>query len=260
MDVLALGLAGKVAIITGASEGLGRATAERFARSGSKVAMCARRKDVLERAADAIRRATGADLLALTCDVTRPDQVEAFVAATVARWGGVDILVNNAGTSAAAGFAEVDDATWQADIELKLMAAIRLCRLVIPHMKRRGGGRIVNVTTVGGKAPAARSLPTSVTRAAGINLTKSLANEYAADRILVNTICLGVAKSGQWERRMKGDPEAFYREMAEKRRVPLGRFGEAHEFADLVAFLCSERAAYITGTAINFDGGLSAAV
>src|SRR5881409_3675992 len=249
MDVLELGLAGKVAIVTGGSEGLGRATAERFAHSGSKVAMCARRKDVLERAADAIRRATGTDLLALTCDVTRPDQVEAFVAATVARWGGVDILVNNAGTSAAAGFAEVDDATWQADIELKLMAAIRLCRLVIPHMKRRGGGRIVNVTTVGGKA-----------RAAGINLTKSLANEYAADRILVNTICLGVAKSGQWERRMKGDPEAFYREMAEKRRVPLGRFGEAHEFADLVAFLCSERAAYITGTAINFDGGLSASV
>src|SRR5438034_2249458 len=102
--------------------------------------------------------------------------------------GGVDILVNNAGTSAAAGFAEVDDATWQADIELKLMAAIRLCRLVIPHMKRRGGGRIVNVTTVGGKAPAARSLPTSRTPAAGSNLTKSLANEYAADRILVNTI------------------------------------------------------------------------
>jgi NAD(P)-dependent dehydrogenase (short-subunit alcohol dehydrogenase family) len=172
----------------------------------------------------------------------------------------VDILVNNAGTSAAAGFEQVDDAQWQADIELKVMAAIRLCRLVIPHMKRRGGGRIVNVTTVGGKAPAARALPTSVTRAAGINLTKSLANEYAADKILVNTICLGVVKSGQWERRIKGDPEAFYREMADKRRVPLGRFGEAHEFADLVAFLCSERAAYITGAAINFDGGLSAAV
>ena len=260
MDVLELGLAGKVALVTGASEGLGRATADRFARSGAKVAMCARHKDVLERAADAIRHATGADLLAQTCDVTRPDQVEAFVTAAVTRWGGVDILVNNAGTSAAAGFADVDDGQWQADFDLKVMAAIRLCRLVIPHMKRRGGGSIVNVTTVGGKAPAARALPTSVTRAAGINLTKSLANEYAADTIRVNTICLGVVKSGQWERRMKGDPEAFYREMAEKRRVPLGRFGEAHEFADLVAFLCSERAAYITGAAINFDGGLSAAV
>ena len=260
MDVLELGLAGKVALLTGASEGLGRATADRFARSGAKVAMCARRKDVLERAADAIRHATGADLLAQTCDVTRPDQVDAFVTAAVARWGGVDILVNNAGTSAAAGFEEVDDVTWQTDIDLKLMAAVRLCRLVIPHMKRRGGGRIVNVTTVGGKAPAARALPTSVTRAAGINLTKALANEYAVDKILVNTICLGVVKSGQWERRMTGDPETFYREMAAKRRVPLERFGEAHEFADLVAFLCSERASYITGTAINFDGGLSASV
>jgi NAD(P)-dependent dehydrogenase (short-subunit alcohol dehydrogenase family) len=260
MDTLELGLAGKVAIVTGGSEGLGRACVERFARSGAKVATCARRKDVLERAADDIRCATGGDVLAMTCDVTRADEVEAFVAATVKHWSGVDILVNNAGTSAAAGFEQVDDAQWQQDIDLKLMAAIRFCRLVIPHMKRRGGGRIINVTTVGGKAPSARSLPTSVTRAAGLNLTKSLANEYATDRILVNTICLGVVKSGQWERRITGEPEAFYREMAEKRRVPLGRFGEAHEFADLVAFLCSERAAYVTGTAINFDGGMSAAV
>jgi 3-oxoacyl-[acyl-carrier protein] reductase len=260
MDTLPLGLNGKIVIVTGASEGLGRATAERFARCGARVGMCARRQEVLQHAAEKIRHATGGDLLAMTCDVTRADEVEAFVAAVISRWGGVDILVNNAGTSAAAGFEQVDDLQWQADIELKLMAAVRLCRLVIPQMKRRGGGRIVNVTTVGGKAPGARALPTSVTRAAGINLTKSLASEYAADRILVNTICLGVVKSAQWERRVTGDPEAFYREMAEKRRVPLGRFGEAHEFADLVAFLCSERAAYITGTAINFDGGMSTVV
>ena len=260
MDSLNLGLAGKVAIVTGASEGLGRATAERFADCGAKVAICARRKEVLERAAEEIRRATGGDLLAMTCDVSRPAEIEAFVAAVLSRWGGVDILVNNAGTGSAAGFEQVDDAQWQIDIELKLMAAVRLCRLVIPHMKRRGGGRIINVTIVAGKAPGARVLPTSVSRAAGINLTKALANEYAADRILVNTICLGVVKSAQWERRVTGDRETFYREMAKKRGVLLGRFGEAHEFADLVAFLCSERAAYITGTAINFDGGMSAVV
>ena len=146
--------------------------------------------------------------------------------------------------------------THQADIQLKLMAAVRFCRLVVPPMKARGGGRIVNVTTVGGKAPAARALPTSVTRAAGINLTKSLANEYAPDRILVNTICLGLVKSAQWERRAKGDLEGYYREAA--KRVPVGRMGEAEEFADLVAFLVSARAAYITGAAINFDGGMSA--
>jgi NAD(P)-dependent dehydrogenase (short-subunit alcohol dehydrogenase family) len=180
------------------------------------------------------------------------------VVETVRRFGGVDILVNNAGTSAAAGFEQVDERAWQADLELKVIAAIRFCRLVIPHMKRRGGGRIINVTTVGGKAPSPRALPTSVSRAAGINLTKSLAHEYAADHILVNTVCLGLVKSAQWERRAKGELDAHYREAA--RRVPIGRVGEASEFADLVAFLASERAGYITGTAINFDGGMSAAV
>src|SRR5262249_20935122 len=115
--------------------------------------------------------------------------------------------------------------------------------------------RIVNVTNLGAKVPAAKGLPTSVSRAAGINLTKSLANEYAADRILVNTICVGIVKSAIWERRAKGDLDAFYRDVA--KRVPVG---EAEEFGDLVAFLVSERAAYITGTAINFDGGLSAVV
>lgn len=256
--MLELGLGGKVAIVTGGSEGLGRACAERFAREGARVAICARRKDALERAAEAIRQATGADVLAQPADVTRPADVEAFVEAVVTRFGGMDVLVNNAGTSAAAAFGQVDDAAWQQDLDLKLMAAVRFCRLVIPHMQRRGGGRIVNVTTVGGKAPAPRSLPTSVTRAAGINLTKSLAGEYAADRILVNTVCLGLVKSAQWERRAKGDVEAYYREVA--RRVPIGRVGEAEEFADLVAFLASERAGYITGTAVNFDGGMSAVV
>jgi len=255
--MLELGLQGKVAIITGGSEGLGRAAAVRLGQEGARVAICARRKDVLERAAELVR-ATGGEVLAQPADVTRNEDVEAFVGAVVARWGGVDILVNNAGTSAAAGFEQVDDRTWQADLEVKLIAAIRLCRLVIPHMRQRGGGRIINVTTVGGKAPAARALPTSVTRAAGINLTKSLANEYAADRILVNTICLGLVKSAQWERRAKGDLDAYYREVA--RRVPVGRFGEAEEFADLVAFLVSERAAYITGTAVNFDGGMASVV
>ena len=161
MDVLELGLAGKVAIVTGGSEGLGRACVERFAKSGAKVAVCARRKDVLERAVDAIQKTTGADILAMATDVTHGPEVEAFVAATVARFGGVDILVNNAGTSSAAGFEQVDDATWQYDFDSKVMGAIRFCRLGIPHMKRRGGGRIINVTTVGGKAPAARSQPTS---------------------------------------------------------------------------------------------------
>ena len=255
MDTLELGLAGKIAIVTGGSEGMGRAAVERLARSGARVAACARRKDVLERAVEEVKKATGAEVLALAADVSRAADCEAVVTQTVARFGGVDILLNNAGTSAAAAFDKVDDAAWQADFDLKVMGAIRMSRLVIPHMKKRGGGRIINVTTVGGKAPRAQGLPTSVSRAAGINLTKSLANEYAADRILVNTICIGLVKSAQIARRAKdGDVEAHYRELG--KRVPIGRVAEAREFADLVAFLASERAGYITGTAINFDGGM----
>ncbi len=256
--MLDLGLTGKIAIVTGGSQGLGRAAAARLAREGARVAICARGKDALEQVAGEIR-AAGGEVLAQAADVTRADDIERFVGAVVDRFGGVDALVNNAGTSAAAGFGEVDDATWQTDIDLKLMAAVRFCRLVLPVMQRRGGGAVVNVTTVGGKAPAPRALPTSVTRAAGINLTKSLASEYAKDGIRVNTICLGLVKSAQWERRAKGgDLEGYYREVA--KRVPLGRVGEAEEFADLVAFLLSARAAYITGTAINFDGGMAAVV
>src|SRR5258705_13861254 len=161
-------------------------------------------RHVLQRATAAVGCQPGVKLVPVPADVTRSADVDAVVSAALGTYGGVDILVNNAGTSSAASFEKVDDATWEADIQVKLMAAIRFCRLVIPQMKTRGGGRIINVTTVGGKAPAARALPTSVTRAAGINLTKTLPNEYAPDRILVNTICLGLGKSAQWERRAEG--------------------------------------------------------
>lgn len=260
MDTLELGLKGKVAIVTGASEGLGLACVERLARCGARVAMCARRPDVLRTAAASVQRETGAEILDLATDVTRPAEIESLVNAAVSRFGGVDILINNAGTSAAMPFEAVDDQAWHHDFELKVMAAIRCCRLVIPHMKARGGGAIINVTTIGGKAPAARALPTALSRAAGINLTKALANEYAADGIRVNTICLGIVKSTQWTRRAQGDLDSFYREIAAKRQIPIGRVGEAAEFADLVAFLVSERARFITGTAINFDGGASTVV
>jgi NAD(P)-dependent dehydrogenase (short-subunit alcohol dehydrogenase family) len=261
MDALELGLKGRVAVVTGGSEGLGRACAERFARSGCKVAITARRADVLEATARAIREASGADVLAVAADVTRAEDVARFVGAVLTRFGGVDVLVNNAGTSSAAGLEEVSDETWQTDWDLKVMAAVRACRGFVPSMKARGGGAIVNMTTIAGKAPGAKALPTSVTRAAGINLTKSLANELATFGIRVNTVLLGLVKSAQWERRFGGgDVEAGYAEVAKARGVPLGRVGEATELADLVAFLASDRARYVTGAGINFDGGLSAVV
>src|SRR5215475_194591 len=251
LAMVGLGLNGKIAIITGGSDGLGRAAAEKLAAEGAKVAICARRKEHLEQAADEIRKATKGQVLA---HVSRAAECERLVDAVVAQWGGIDILLNNAGTSAAGAFEKVDDDAWQSDWDLKVMGAIRMSRLVIPHMKKRGGGRIVNITTVGGKTPLPRSLPTTVTRAAGLNLTKSLANEYATENIRVNTICIGLVRSAQIARRAKGDIEAHYADLA-KQRVPLGRVAHASEFADLFAFLVSERATYITGTAINFDGG-----
>jgi NAD(P)-dependent dehydrogenase (short-subunit alcohol dehydrogenase family) len=275
MDTLELGLKGKVVIITGASEGLGKATAMKFAQCGARVAMCARRPDVLDGAAKDVQKATGAEVFALSTDVTKQSEVEKFVGEVIDRWGGVDVLLNNAGTSQAAGFLDVSDETWQYDFDLKVMGAVRFARLVIPSMKKRGGGAIINLTTIGGKTPLPKALPTSLTRAAGINLTKSLSKEYATDNIRVNTICVGVVKSAQWTRRFMGksgsssggapmssvgDINEFYAKMAKERNVPLGRLGEAEEFADLVAFLGSERAKWITGTAINFDGGAAAAV
>ena len=254
-----LELTGRVAIITGGSDGLGRATALRLAAEGCHVVICARRRDHLEAAAAELTKESGGTVIAQPADVSVPADIEALVAATVERLGGVDILVNNAGASAASALEDLDDAAWQADIELKLMAAVRLCRATVPLMRERGGGAIVNATIWGGKAPSARSLPTSVTRAAGINLTKSLANEFAADQIRVNTICIGLIKSAQWDRRAGDGPvDEVYAQMAA--RVPLGRVGEAAEYADLVAFLVSERARYITGTVVNLDGGMSPVV
>jgi 3-oxoacyl-[acyl-carrier protein] reductase len=212
-----LGLRGKVVVVTGASEGLGRACAERFASCGARVAMAARRPDVLDAAATAIRAATSAEVLAHATDVTRAADIEAFVTAVVARFGGVDVLVNNAGTSSAAGLESVTDETWQTDWDLKVMAAVRMCRLVVPSMRARGGGAIVNVTTTAGKAPGAKALPTSVTRAAGINLTKSLASELAPDGIRVNTVLLGLVKSAQWARRLGGDLAAGYAAVAKEK-------------------------------------------
>lgn len=259
-----LGLTGKVAIITGGSEGIGKASALRLCEEGAEVAICARRPDVLQKTADEIKAKTGQEVLAMPVDVCNEAQVQELVQQTVERFGGIDILVNNAGGSRAFPFLEASEATWREDIEIKLFGAIFCAKAVIPHMRKRGGGRIINMTTGGGKAPGQKSVPTSVSRAAGINLTKSMATEYAPENILVNTICLGLLKSAQHERRYEhlkqNRPDltldGWYEEIG--KRVPVGRVGEAEEVGDLVAFLASNRAAFITGTSINIDGGACA--
>jgi 3-oxoacyl-[acyl-carrier protein] reductase len=261
-----LGLSGKVAVVTGGSEGIGKAAAQSLAAEGAKVVICARRVEVLEAAAAEIQAATGGEVLAIPVDITQPEQVKALFEQTLAALGRIDILVNNAGTSSAHPFEEATAEIWEEDLQLKLFGAIHCIRAVLPHMKAQGGGRIINITTPGGKAPAARSVPTSVSRAAGIALTKALSKEYAAHNILVNTVCIGLIKSGQhhrrWEKAHATEPDlsldAFYGMLG--KNVPLGRVGEAHEAGDLIAFLASARASYITGTAVNVDGGTSAVV
>ena len=250
-----LGLKDKVILITGGSDGLGYASAELLSSEEAHVVICGRRDDYLNEKAKIITEKTGNEVIPIKADVSIADDCKKLVEETIARFKKIDVLVNNAGASAAALFEDVTDRNWEDDINLKLMSTIRMCRLAIPYMKSNNGGVIINATIGGGKAPNAGSLPTTVTRAAGINLTKSLANQYAKDQIRVNTICIGLIKSAQWERRAgSGSIEDFYNELSKK--VPMGMVGEEIDYANLVAFLSSKRSSYITGTAINLDGGL----
>jgi NAD(P)-dependent dehydrogenase (short-subunit alcohol dehydrogenase family) len=257
-----LELGGKVVLVTGGSDGLGAAVALRLVREGARVALCARGAERLEATASGLREA-GGEVLARVTDVTRPDEVERFVDAAVERWGRVDGLVNNAGTAAARPFPEVEDAAWEEDLQLKLFAAVRTSRRVLPHLRAAGGGSIVNVLAIGAKAPGANSLPSSVSRAAGMALTKALSKELGPSGIRVNAVLVGLIESGQWERRAAatGQPvETLYERFSKESGIPLGRVGKAAEFADVVAFLLSPRAGFVSGTALNVDGGQSPAV
>ena len=257
-------LDGRTALITGGSLGLGRAMAIEFARSGAAVAIVGRTRSTLDEAVAEIRaEAPEAQAEGFACDVRDASALESMHATVVAALGDVDILVNNAGTSAAKPFLSVTDEEWRNDLDLKLLAAIRLCRLCVPAMQARGWGRIINVLNTAAKAPGARSMPTSVSRAAGMAMTKALASELAADGILVNALNTGVLVTNQWHRlHQERSPDKAFEEFVDEmgRRIPIGRMGDAAEFANLACFLASDRASYITGTAINVDGGMAPVV
>ena len=263
-----LGLTDKVAIITGGSEGIGKAAAHRMAEEGARVVIVARRPDVLEAAAQDIKTATKGTVLPVAGDVIETETINRVVKTALDSFGRIDILVNNAGVSMAKPFETVSDADWEADFSLKVWGAVRFMRTVIPEMRKVGGGRIINVTNLGGRTPGASSMPTSISRAAGIAITKGLSRDLAKDNILVNTVCIGVIKSGQHERRYQRLKETnprltideFYQQTAQARGIPLGRVAETHEAGDVITFLASNMASYLTGVAINIDGGTSAVV
>ena len=256
-------LDGRKALITGGSKGLGLAMATTFAASGADVAILGRQPDTLEAARRAISPAAKGRVVIVAADVSNAAEVQRAHDTVAHELGPVDILVNNAGTSQTGKFEEITDAVWQADLDLKLFAAIRLARLVFPGMKERRWGRIINVLNIGAKAPRAGGAPTVVSRAAGMALTKVLAGEGAPHNVLVNALLVGVIVSDQWVRRHAAQGanvpfDDFAAKMAAN--VPLGRMGTAQEFANMACFLASDAASYVTGTAINVDGGSSPVV
>jgi 3-oxoacyl-[acyl-carrier protein] reductase len=252
-----LSIRGRRAIVTGASKGIGRSIGRELAQEGVALAICSRHGDELERAAEELR-SLGGQVFAQPADVTDPEDVRAFVARSAEELGGIDFLVNNAGGARPGTFATLSDEDWQADLMVKLFAMIRFSREAIPHMRRAGGGRIVNINAVAGRSPDPALFATSVNRAACISFTKTLAIELGPDNILVNSVNIGSVLTPQWDnirRRRAPDlpEEEFFRQASQ--RIPLGRFGTPEEVSGLVAFLLSERASYITGASIDVAGG-----
>lgn len=238
--------------------------ARTFAQAGAKVAVIARDETALAEAkAEMEAAAPGSSILTLSADVTDPEALAAAHAAAVEAHGAIDVLVNNAGTSATGAFADITDERWQHDFDLKFMAAVRLIRLCLPAMREQGHGRIINVLNTAAKAPSAKSCPTSVTRAAGMAMTKALASEVAPDGVLVNALNTGLLVTKQWETRHANDaPDTEFDDFVASigQRIPVGRMGDAQEFANLALFLASDAASFITGTAINVDGGMAPVV
>ena len=256
-----ISLAGRTAVVTGGSKGIGLAVATRFAASGADVAIMARGREALNQAVATIGTTAPGRVFGVTGDVAVATDITRCYGEIMQVFGKVDILVNNAGTSRTGAFEDITDELWQQDFDQKLFAAIRLTRLVWPQMKERRWGRVINVLNIGAKAPRPGSAPTSVTRAAGMALTKVLSGEGGPHNVLVNALLVGFIEADQHVRtaaRMGIPLEAY---MAERSKdIVLGRPGRAEEFANIACVLVSDAGSYITGSAINVDGGRSPVV
>lgn len=253
-------LQNRVALITGGSQGLGKAMAERFAASGADVVLLARRQTLLDEVADHISAQTGRRVKGYACDVSQLDQLERTWQAVQDDFQKIDILVNNAGSSARSPIDSLSMEKLQSDFDLKVKSAMRLVQLASPAMKEQRWGRIINVVNIGAKAPGAGTAPTTMSRAAGIAMTKVMAGEFAPHNVLVNALCVGQIMSEQWVGYHRRDnPEMPFDDYVAMRgkAMPMGRIGRAEEFANVACFLASDAASYVAGVAINVDGALS---
>ena len=256
-----LGLSGKVAIVTGSSDGIGLVTARTLAREGARVVICARREAKLFEARDAIVKETGGEVFAVQCDVRRLDDVQRLVSQTIQRFGAIHILVNNAGSVPSIKFTDVSDAQWYEYLERKLMGFLRVTREVVPHLQKAGWGRIINVAGTAGWEPSNTAMAVGLNNAAVMNWTKSMSLQYASDGILVNTVAPGSIDTPRQVGNRQRESEVTGKSVEELRLarvkdIPLGRLGRPEEVANLIVFLASECSSYMTGTCVTIDGGV----
>ena len=255
-----LGIKNRVAIVTGSSQGMGKAIAYGLAREGAKVTICARTESTLKTVAEEIESAFETEVMPFPADLKVKENIKAMVKATANKFGRIDILVNNTGGPPSALFSETTDKDWQETFDSLMMSVVNCCREVIPYMKANRWGRIINMTSFAAKQPAERLVLSNAVRAGVLGLTKTLSNELAEYGILVNAVCPGwtltdrVKRLAQSKAHKTGqDYEAIINEWTKS--IALNRMAQPEEIANLVVFLASEKASYITGAVMQVDGG-----